>query len=276
MEEQGESTMTGILAWQTRRAKRWVLGPALGLCVSLTGLAVVPSAASACASLARVKSFHGTAQFMNFSETASGQDAGGGGNTTIDLERDAQSLKVNLTRNTLLSRSGIIAFTGTASGGQVSVKDSYKDTGSGHSGAEDFSGPLKNKSPNSGKAWLYFDTRTCTYQAEAGFTVKATFTGDETVRPSASVTGLAYGDKRHTPASLKLQGAESPHAYYPSCPRASILAGHSCYVLSGGWAGDFAVLAQCQSAGGGCGLNDQQSVGNATFAWALSPTYKKS
>ena len=44
---------------------------------------------------------------------------------------------------------------------------------------------------------------------------------------------------------------------------------------SGGWAGDFAILAQCHSLGGNCGLNDQQPVGNATFAWNLKPTYKK-
>ena len=212
---------------------------------------------------------------MNFSETASGQDVGGGGNTTIDLDRDAASLQIDLTRNKLLSRRGIVAFTGTASGGQVSVNDSYQDTGSGHGGAEHYSGPLKNKSPNFGKAWLYFDTRTCKYQAEAGYTVRTTFSGDAAVQPAASVTGLAYGNKRHTPASLKLAGAEAPHAYYPSCPGASIVAGKSCYVLSGGWAGDFAVLAQCQSVGGGCGANDQQSVGLATFSWNLSPTYKK-
>ena len=65
--------------------------------MSLMGLAVAPSAANACASLASVKSFHGKAQFMNFSETASGQDAGGGGNTTIDLDRIATSLQVDLT-----------------------------------------------------------------------------------------------------------------------------------------------------------------------------------
>lgn len=213
---------------------------------------------------------------MNFLATASGQDAGGGGSTTIDLNRNAVHLKINLTRNKFLSRRGIVAFTGTASGGEVSVKDSYQDTGNGHSGAEHYSGPLKNHTPNSGKAWLYFDTRTCKYQAEAGLNVKATFSGDDAVRPSASVIGLAYSNKKQTPASLKLVGAESPHAYYPSCPRTSIVTGQSCYVLSGGWAGDFALLEQCQSVGGDCGLNDQQDVGDATFAWKLSPTYKKS
>jgi len=266
--------VSGLRVLRSGCARRWVVGPVFGLCLSLMGLAVAPSAANACASVASVKSFHGKAQFMNFSETASGQDAGGGGNTTIDLDRIATSLQVDLTRNKLLSRKGIVAFTGTASG-HVSVNDSYQDTGNAHSGAEHYSGPLKNKSPNSGKAWLYFDTRTCTYQAEAGFNVKTTFSGDDAVRPSATVIGLAYGNARHTPASLKLAGAESPHAYYPSCPRTSIVTGHSCYVLSGGWAGDFAILAQCHSLGGNCGLNDQQPVGNATFAWNLKPTYKK-
>ena len=84
----------------------------------------------------------------------------------------------------------------------INVARSGWTAGDGHTGAEHYSGPLKNQSPNSGKAWLYFDTRTCKYQAEAGFTVKTTFTGDEAVRPSASVTGLAYGNQRHTPPSL--------------------------------------------------------------------------
>ena len=86
--------MTGVHVCGSRCARRWFFGPVFGLCLSLMGLAAAPSAASACISLASVKSFHGKAQFMNFSETASGQDSGGGGNRTIDLERDAKSLQV--------------------------------------------------------------------------------------------------------------------------------------------------------------------------------------
>ena len=235
-------------------------------------LAAVPATAGACSSLARVKSFQGHAH-LGFDATASGDD-GYSGTQTITLNRGAASLDIKLHRST--SGLGHVLFAGYARGGEMNVDDRFTDTYNSLSGQAQYSGPLEGPPPVLGAAFLLLNTHTCKYQVQVGFNVKTSFSGNlpEQFQPDQLAGGTAFSDRHPLPASLKLNGVVAPDAY-DDCSN-SFNTGHSCYTFSGGWTTDFEQLALCHAVSGStCTSSNGFSFGTATFAWHLSPTFKK-
>src|SRR5437763_2038009 len=96
---------------------------------SAAALAAAPATASACASFGSVKSFEGHAR-VSFSAQASGPNEPGQaqyGTESVTLKRDLSSLHINLNHKHA-TRLGILMFTGPASGGSVTIKDTFDDT----------------------------------------------------------------------------------------------------------------------------------------------------
>jgi hypothetical protein len=251
--------------WAGRRAARLVFA----LCASAAALAAAPIAASACPSLRSVNSFRGHAD-LGFSATASGQDPGNGGTETVGLSRSVSSVQIRLTAKKVIG-GGVVVFTGKASGGAVSVSDTFNNTGTMQSGAEDYGGPVTNQLPNFGSAELFLNTRSCKYQFEVGLGAETTFSGDAAVQPGATVTGFAYGERRHIPNSLNLSGATTPDVYDNNCPGSPFVTGRACYAFGGGWTTDFDTLKRCHSVvAANCGPSGEP-LGTATFSWSLQP-----
>jgi hypothetical protein len=250
----------------------------VAICASVAALGAIPAAASACPPLGGVKAFTGVAH-LGFRAQASGSDEPGEpqyGIETIDLSRSA-GLDIKLTHK-LVSRLGVVAFTGTASGGTVTVNDTFDDSSdsSAHS-AYNYQDPLSNQLPNFGTASLFLDPKKCKYQLTVSFGVRAQSSGE--FQGSDSVGGGATSQPKQIPASLNLGRSvelvqDHPDAYY-TCPGDPLLSGKSCYQFSGGFATDFMTLFQCHSSQAvNCSSSDGP-VGTATFAWHLKPSYKK-
>jgi hypothetical protein len=88
------------------------------------------SAASASrASLANVTGFSGTVRFA-FSGNATGKDRQSGEHLAITLDRQANSIRVNLPRK-LTGLGGIVQFIGYAHGGEIVEQDRANETGAG-------------------------------------------------------------------------------------------------------------------------------------------------
>lgn len=242
----------------------------VALCIVLAVLAVAPSAASACASLAGVHSFVGHTR-MTFSGTASGPVLGSGGDETITLQRSAASVEVKLTHEVRGKGqfSAIYFYSGKARLGNVSVHDSFDLSGDNSSAQETYGGPLKAPF---GSATLALDTEDCKYQFSASFGAKTSFSGDEALRAGASVAGSAYGDRKHIPNNLHLGSGVGPDPYL-TCPGDPLLTGVPCFQIGGGWANDFAELSECKQfpPEPNCGSGDKQLAGSAELIWVLKP-----
>lgn len=243
---------------------------AVAICVSVAAL-TMPAAASACPSLANVKSFHGLAH-MGFDATASGPDDPSNPASpteTVMLDRSLASLDINL-KHKDVTKLGIVIFHGTASGGSVSINDVFTDSGdSSATSQEHYEGGLSNQLPNYGAATLFLDRHTCKYQLTVGFSIRVQSTGE--FQGSGSVAGGAFSHTKHIPASLKLGGVSAPDAYY-GCPD-SFFPGTPCYDFSGGFTTDFMTLFDCHSAQAINCSSSEGPVGVATFAWHLQPSY---
>lgn len=248
-----------------------LLGLVLGACASLAlTAAIAPAAASACSSLANVKSFSGHAG-LRFNATASGEDPGNGGTETIALSRQASSVEIHLTHRKL--SGGYALFTGKVSGGTVTVDDTFVDTGSTLSGKETYSGPLTNKPPNYGTAFLALDQSTCSYQLTLGYGVATNFQGDEQINPGTSAGASAYSEMEAIPKDFHLIGGAGPDADINTCPdpRTTKM---SCYDFGGGFAVDFGTLFECHSVVASSCESGGQIPGSTSFIWVLLPTYK--
>jgi hypothetical protein len=230
-------------------------------------------APSACVSLDRVKSFHGTAH-MGFSSIATGQDPSQGplGSEEVGLYRSASPLDLTLGKKVVFGSD--VVFSGRIHGGSVDISDDFHTSdGSGTdlSGSERYSGPPQ---PDGSGAALYVNTHTCTYQLQISVQVGTTFIGSEERMPDDAVANdAAYSPRKHVPASLKLVGSVESDAYY-TCPGNPLRTGEDCHQVSGGWATEFAMLKVC-------GSNDPKNcdpadepVGTAGLVWSLAPTYK--
>ena len=254
------------------------------ICASVAALVVAaapPAAASACSQVAKVNSYHGQAH-MGFDAQASGPDEPGQpqyGTETISLFRSLASVNIDLTHKLVVRNrfTGThVFFSGKASGGDVTIKDTFDDTIENTSHATvSYNGPLKNAFPaNFGQAALIFDLDTCQYQLTVSFGVKTQFSGDQAIEPGDTASGGADSHRKHIPASLKLSGVAAPDAYQ-TCPDNPLVTGKACYAFGGGWTNDFLTLKECHSTQAvDCGPSDQP-VGVATFAWHLSPAFKK-
>jgi hypothetical protein len=98
---------------------------AVTICASVVALAVAPTIANACPSLANVNSYQGhTATF--FDAQGSGSDVGNGGTYAAQWERNVAHASVDLTHKQVL-RNRItgtrVIFSGKASGGTVTIDD---------------------------------------------------------------------------------------------------------------------------------------------------------
>jgi hypothetical protein len=180
-------------------------------------------------------------------------------------------VRIKFTARKVIGR-GVVVFTGKASGGGVSVSDTFKNTGTMQTGTADYGGAVTNQRPNFGSAALYLATIPCKYQLEVGFGVKTTFSGDPAVQPGAAVTGFAYSQEKHIPNSLKLSGDATPDAYDSGCPGNPFTTGNACYTFGGGWTTDFGTLEQCHSVVASNCVSREDPVGTAKFSWGLSPT----
>lgn len=240
------------------------------LCTVVAILAVAPSAASACASLAGVHSFVGQTR-MTFSGTASGPVVGSGGNETISLHRSAASVEVKLTHKVRGKGeySAIYFYSGKARLGNVSVHDSFDLSEDNASAQETYGGPLKAPF---GSATLALDTEDCKYQFTASFGARTSFSGDQTLRAGTAVAASAYGDRNHIPKNLYLDGGVGPEPYL-TCPGDPLLTGVPCFEIGGGWANDFAELSECKQfpPAPDCGSGEKQLAGSAEFIWVLTP-----
>ncbi len=253
------------------RSRTWALRLTLGLGLSLAVGAVMPAGASACASLAGVKSFHGSAQ-MAFAVAATGEDPGQGGIETITLNRVATGLKVNLDEKDLGRKDTL--FDGKVSGGNVSVADTFNNTGDGFTGQETYNGPVTNDLPGYGAAFLAIDHRksTCRYAVVIGYGATTEFSGDEEVKPPPTVGASASSGPVPIPDTLKLSDSRSLPAYL-SCADETIP--EACFDFGGGWMSEFATLALCHSVEAVNCSNDTEPVGTASFSWNLSPTFER-
>ena len=57
-----------------------------------------------------------------------GEDSADGGTYSASFERDVSDVQLNLTRKTV-TRNGVVIFGGKASGGGITVNDTFQDTG---------------------------------------------------------------------------------------------------------------------------------------------------
>ncbi len=238
----------------------------------MAACAAAPPGASACASLAGVKSFHGTAH-MVFGAAATGEDPGQGGSETITLNRVATGLKINLDERDIGKKD--TAFYGKASGGTVSVGDSFNNSGDGFSGQENYNGPVKNSTPQLGSAEVIIDHRKgmCRYDVVVGYGVTTEFSGDEEVKPTSTVGAAAASGPVSLAESLNLSGS-IPLPATLNCPDETVPL--RCYDFGGGgWTTEFGTLAQCHSVEAVNCSSDTEPVGSATFGWSLSPTFEK-
>ena len=244
----------------------------VAICASVGALTAVPAAASACPSLAGVKAFQGHTQLMQFSAQASGPDEPGQpqyGTESVKLARGLTSVNIKLNHK-MVTRLGVVFFTGKASGGNVTVNDTFDDSRESTAHSEyNYQHSLSNKRPNFGSATLLLDPKKCKYELTVGFSITAMFNGE--IQGSDTVAGAAYSDREHIPASLKLDGAVAPHAYHGGCSD-SLFSGTPCYDFSGGFANDFMTLFDCHSAQAVSCSSSDGPVGIAHFAWALKPS----
>ncbi len=253
------------------RGRTWALRLTLGLGLSLAVCAAMPAGASACASLAGVKSFHGSAQ-MAFAVAATGEDPGEGGIETITLNRVATGLKVNLDDKDLGKKDTL--FDGKVSGGNVSVGDTFNNSDDGFTGQETYNGPVTNSLPGYGSAFVTIDHRKnmCRYAVVIGYGATTEFSGDEEVKPPPTVGATASSGPVPVPDSLQLSDSRSLPAYL-SCANETVP--EACFDFGGGWMTEFATLALCHSVEAVNCSSDTAPVGTASFSWNLSPTFER-
>jgi len=253
----------------------------LVLCASTVVAAAVtapPADAKGCSRVASARSYHGIVH-MGFDAQASGPNEPGQpqyGIETVTLDRSLQSVKVDLTHkvvanNRLTGRH--VIFSGKASGGSLKIADTFADTLDNTEGRSSYSGEVENHGTSFGRASAVFDLNSCRYQVAVSFNTTTKFSGSDGIRPPLSASGGGYGPVSKVPASLKLNGTSSPDAFH-SCAGSPFLTAGACYGFDGGWTTDFMNLKRCGSAQSvNCGPDDMK-VGDALFAWHLSPKFK--
>jgi hypothetical protein len=236
----------------------------------LAAMAPTPAAASNCRRLKHVKSFHGHISF-NFDGSASGSDPDSGGTETIDLHEHFQGVEVKLHRlpsNPALPN--LHQFVGDASGGNVSVQDSFENTGTGLDGQATYSGPV---SKNGGAAGLTIGRKTCHYRLDPGFYVKPKFSGDSDVNPGfigfstePNIDGVGQGltlKDDQTGALLEIPCGDADRTYMGSC-----------FNLETNWLGDYFRLKECGSLDvSKCKLTENDPIGHGDTHWHLRPKF---
>lgn len=245
----------------------------------------VPAGAHGCPSWARVKAFHGSGS-MSFAGSATAPEPGSGLTKTVALARDASGLHIRLggrvdpVKPTIQAGGKTIKlpteFLGGASGGKVSVGDTYAYSDSGVTGTLSAGAPLQI--PGAGAAFLVLYPHGCSYQLTASFDVATIYSGVPWGdKGGFGASGGAITPKRPIPKSLKLTGSAPLSAYYTGCSDVTDISPdeQGCYEFGGGWATDFNTLKTCHSVvAENCGPDDEEE-GTAHVSWSLTPKYKK-
>lgn len=244
---------------------------AVTICASVVALAVAPTIANACPSLANVNAYQGhTATF--FDAQGSGSDVGNGGSYAAQWERNVAHASVDLThkqviRNQLTGTH--VIFSGEANGGTVTIDDTFNDTGVMWGGQERYSEPLVNLLPEFARTVLFLDLNTCQYQVFFSFNVKTALSGNAPwSSSSAAVSGGVYSPRLHITRSLKLANSSLSGAY-SSCPSDPLSSGSSCYQYGGGLIG---LCGSLDLVAANCSAN-KDPVDTGSLAWILSPKF---
>lgn len=249
-----------------------VLGLFLGLC-AVTAFAAAPTAASACATPANVKSFQGTAQMQLGPVKATGAFPGANQEfETVTLVRAAYNLHVHLKKEFV--QKGSAFFKGTMTGGRVIVGDSINDGETGNEANAEYDGPLGAHAPNYGYTDLVLSKPKCKYNLTLSFGVKTSLSGDEAVWSNPEAQGEATSGVEPIPHSLKLSDNGQMDAYL-SCQN---VFKQACYEFNGTWVSEFEPLALCHSVVPtnveNC-TRGNEPLTTAGVGWNLSPTFEK-
>jgi hypothetical protein len=238
--------------------------------LALAAIAPTPAAANGCRRLKHVKSFHGHVSF-NFDGDTSGTDPDSGGMEEIGLHQHFQGVEVKLHRlppSTV--HPELRLFVGEASGGNVSIQDSFENTGTDLSGQANYSGPVSKK--GGGAAELVVDRNKCRYLFQAGFHVRPTFSGDSVINPGSLVGFAAEPEVDSVGAGLTLKDDQTLHLLEAPCAITSFMG--SCANLGTGWLGDYFRLAQCHSLDTSkCTLHPDDPIGHPNIHWHLKPKF---
>ena len=234
------------------------------------------TAAGFCAPMASVKSYHGRAT-VEFDAQDGGPDVGNGGTYSASLSRHLSDLTLNLTNKKDLPSINSAIFTGTVSGGDALVNDSFSDTGANWQGAEKHSGPLTRQLPDYGFTSLeVLPTFVgCKYQLKIAFGVRTTFTANVPISgadANPTVTGSVFSPWGFLPKSLTLQNDLDPVIDWGGgCHTEGMGGVLACYRFGGGEVG---LCGTSDLMAAKCGGQDGQPPnGTATFSWHLTPTF---
>jgi beta-lactam-binding protein with PASTA domain len=243
----------------------------VGLLAVIAVLLAVPASAAAasCTAVSSVVSYSGTAS-MSYSFSASAPDSGGSGTTTVSMDHEAS----DLTLSAMTPDKADQDFTGTATGGNVTVDDKYTDTGPPIStGERKANGPAQGSSENDNDtAEVSFVPSSCTYEVTVNYSIPTTFTGNNSsLRADSLVEDSASSQFSLPYTSLNLSGSESIAAYPGSGgdTLAEVNAGE--YIIGSPFSGWSLAL---EGANGGSGMAGPLPAGTATFTWNLTPTLK--
>ncbi len=245
----------------------------LALSAAAAALAVAPTLASACPSLAGVTAFDGHAT-MNAGAAGGGADPDTGGTETIQLGEFAQGLNLKLRDKIRGSIGGhrVTEFIGTVTGGTLKADDTFDDTGDDAQGELTYDGSVPK---NHGTATLYLAQNPCEYKLWVGFgDISGTYDGDPDINPG-DISGWAGSSGVGIPNDLKLNGNEMPE-FIPTCRTFFLVFQDGCAGLDSGWLSDLIRLYQCHTLDtSGCNPNDEESIGTGSLSWSLRPTYVK-
>jgi hypothetical protein len=238
--------------------------------LALAAIAPTPAAASNCRRLKHVKSFHGHVSFSS-DATTSGKDPDSGGTEEIDLHEQFQGVAVKLHELPASTvHPELREFVGEASGGNVSVQDSFENTGTDLSGQALYGGRVSKK--NGGAANLVIDRKNCRYLFAPGFHVRPTFSGDPGVNPGGLIGFSALPEYDFARDSLVLKDSQKSHLFEDSCANLTLKV--SCVNLSTGWLGDYFRLQQCHSLDTSmCTLHPDDPIGHGDIHWHLRPKF---
>lgn len=208
---------------------------------------------------------------MNLALTATGTDPGLGGTETVTLVRRAVELHLNLPKK-LVGKHGFTFFSGTMTGGAVTVADALDTSADGFEASLAYNGPLTRQLPIFGSADIAFDRRKCRYELLLGYGVKASFEGDASLETDPEATTTVDGGPEALPHSLHLSDGGSIDAFL-SCPDTQ--GPQACVSFDGTWTAEFATLALCGSTVSVSCKDDTEPVGSAHVGWSLTPTLEK-
>ena len=265
------------------RQRVCVLRYLFAVCAAAAILLAAPSAASACPSYAKVKSFSGTAGTY-FAQTASGAYDPGPtsleGNATVSINQSAMGLRMKslfpIHSNPDPLSPNSRGFSGPTSGGAISIDDTLVDDANGGlaagsqeaTGLPTGNGPLGSVSiVQLGAVGYKGKPLGCKYQISVNYTVLTRIDTTPTpdgktlpIPPSSRMEFLTVSPPMQIPAGLHLSGKLVPVPVEP----VSNMAGYYQF-REGAW----------EAALGSILLENSEAFSPATLSWNLKPSFTK-